>query len=193
MLARHLLGGGGAAVLYVTRADAERAREAEQARARLGKLDVFGLNCTEGKVEAEAGTVAALVDCIVQRAPSAVFVPAFEDLHPDHRRTHQLLAAALRRLGPGTSRNEIRVVCYEGLAPLGQVTSRADISECAERKWAALACFASQERLYRLVEVCQALNRYRALTSMRRAVRFAEAFQEYELQAYLEQERTQPS
>lgn len=188
-LARHLRSGGVASVMYITCNGSERSCEAQNALAAIGAIRTLRLGCVEGHVEPSNALVDLLCEHLAELKPTLVFVPAFEDIHPDHRTTHRLLGAALQRATALRWPIPPRVVCYEGFSPLAQVTSRADISDYAQLKWFALGCFATQERLYRLIETCQALNRYRALTGMRRAVRFAEAFQEFDVATYLQDER----
>ena len=172
-------------VLYLTCATHARRIEAQDALRELGPVTTVEFGLDEGTVVADSENVQRLSDFLDDRKPSAVFMPGTRDRHPDHQSSHVLLARALIQLGLRAARIPRRIYCYEGFSPLEEVNSLLDISMEAELKWKALGKFTSQEALYRIVEVCRSLNRYRALTTFRRAVRFVEAFHSFEPSRYV--------
>lgn len=173
-------------VAYVTRMDAARRSEAHVARACLGDFEVQELDLIEGDVREDDSSVSIVREYLARRAPAAVFVPAFVDPHPDHQATHRLLGRALSSLPSDCWPSHI--YCYEGFRPLHRPTHLLDITQVADRKWQALASFGSQDALYRIGEVTRTLNRYRGLTSFRRAIRFAEAFRCFPARGYCQRE-----
>lgn len=189
-LAAHTARRGTAAAVYLTAVGAARMREAERARACLGIEHAFELGLPEGSVPVDEPAARRLLDHLEAIRPEVICVPALEDLHPDHRSAQRLLALALRRIRDPWP---LSILSYEGFTPMSAANCWVDITATAEIKWRALACFESQERLYRLGDVCKSLNRYRGLTSMRRAVAFAEAFRSFTVTDYLGDKRLQPS
>jgi LmbE family N-acetylglucosaminyl deacetylase len=190
LLAAHTGRGGVAAAVYLTAVGAARMREAERARSWLGIDQAFELGLPEGNMAVGEPAARRLLDLLETIRPELICVPAFEDVHPDHRGAHRLLALALRLAGEVWP---LSILTYEGFTPVSTADCWVDITATAETKWRALACFESQERLYRLGDVCRSLNRYRGLTSMRRAVMFAEAFRSFTVTSYLGDKRLQSS
>jgi LmbE family N-acetylglucosaminyl deacetylase len=174
------------AVVHITCSSEERRSEARAAAAVLGVDDGRELGLPEGQVAAGPGEAQLLRAALEELKAETVLMPAFEDRHPDHRASHRLLAAALAELQREAPDHCPRVVAtYEGFSPISGADCWLDISGHAEDKWKALACFGSQDRLYRIGELSRTLNRFRGLSSFRRSVSYAEAFCRFDVPDYL--------
>ncbi|MEW6745895.1 MAG: PIG-L deacetylase family protein [Planctomycetota bacterium] len=118
-----------------------RAAEERDAARSCGVGDVEFLGFPEDRFtlpESAAPILERLVASLVARAPDAVFVPYFLEVHPQHRYTNHLLAAALERYG-GT----ITVYVYEVLSLVPPVFV-VDISRELERKKDIVRLYRSQ-------------------------------------------------
>lgn len=106
---------------------------------------------------------------IAEFAPDVVYVPWAGELHADHLALHLGVQRGLRAAG------------YRGLVLGYEVWSAMlpdvllDITAVAERKWQALATYATQLAYFDLVDPIRGLNRHRALIGVR-GPRYAEAF-----------------
>lgn len=169
------------AIVYLTCSSPERQREATEARHLLGVPDAYELGWIEGRVRADDASAAQLGQVLDAVEPERIFVPSAGDAHPDHRASIQVLARALER----ATRVPDEIFEYEGFRPHGSANAYLNISDVSSRKFEALACFASQERLYRISELVRHLNAYRARTTMRHHVAFAEAFRSMRVDDFL--------
>ncbi|WP_165373544.1 PIG-L deacetylase family protein [Sorangium cellulosum] len=178
--------GGKVAIAYLTCSSAERRREATEARHRLGAPDAYEMGWEEGHVRVDEASSAQLARLLEAINPARVFVPSADDVHRDHRASIQVLARALAT----ASRTPGEIFEYEGFRPHAEANAYLDISDVSSRKFKALACYATQERLYRLDELVRHLNAYRARTTMRRHVAFAEAFLAMSVDCFLARARS---
>lgn len=183
LLRRLSLNGSRVVVLYITMTSEERRVEARRARECLGITDDVEIGLCEGRLDVTDDAIERMANAIARCSPSTVLVPAMEDVHPDHKQANLLTGAALGLLGKDF---EPSIMTYEGFCPCAAANCWVDISSVAECKWEALACFASQEHLYRISSVTRALNQYRALVTFRRAVKYAEAYRRLAVGEYIE-------
>lgn len=98
-----------------------------------------------------------------------VYAPSVFEVNPDHRALGMASVEAVRRHG-----KEIRLALYEVGVPL-RPNLLLDISDLADRKMAAMACFVSQNKKQRYDLDIAALNRYRSY-SLPASVTAAEAY-----------------
>lgn len=87
-----------------------------------------------------------------------VYAPSVFEMHPDHRSLGMAAVEAIRRHGKG-----IKLALYEVGVPL-RPNLLLDISDLANRKMTAMACFVSQNERQRYDLHIAALNRYRTYT-----------------------------
>jgi predicted HAD superfamily hydrolase/LmbE family N-acetylglucosaminyl deacetylase len=99
-----------------------------------------------------------VLDAIANVGADIVYAPSVFEMHPDHRALGMAAVEAVRRYGRG-----IRLALYEVGMPL-RPNLLLDISNLAERKMAAMACFVSQNAKQRYDLDISALNRYRSYT-----------------------------
>ena len=82
--------------------------------------------------------VLRIVERIVSLGADLVYAPSPWEVHPDHRQTSLLAVEAVRRTG-----SLVRLAFYEVGTPL-RPNVLVDITDCVERKDAAMRCFKSQ-------------------------------------------------
>ncbi|HEX5761312.1 MAG TPA: bacillithiol biosynthesis deacetylase BshB1 [Thermoanaerobaculia bacterium] len=88
-------------ILHLTRGEAgtrgserERREEAEAAAAVLGATELAFLDCGDGAFRSGPAEEEALIAALRRLRPEVVLGPTPVDRHPDHRRAHELVAAA---------------------------------------------------------------------------------------------------
>lgn len=181
LLSCHSRLGGESTVLYLTRAEQRRWQEAVAARAQLAVAQIFELNLPEGEVLPTEDIRKTIKEILRKVKPTSILLPSPGDPHPDHRNAHFIFAEALS----AATGQDVEIVFYEGFTPLCNANAWLDITSVAQQKWAALACYESQQERYRIVEIAQHLNAFRAITTRRKHVEFAEAFRRLTVSEYL--------
>ncbi len=182
LLSLHAQIGGQATIAYLTAAEQHRRQEASAARSHLAVTRSVELNFSEGHVQVTDQTAQCVTELLGNLKPNTLMLPSRNDRHPDHRAANNIFFNALSR-----ARNGIKeILFYEGFTPICDANAWLDISEVAERKWTALTLYRSQQQRYRIVEIAQHLNAFRALTTMRKHVHYAEAFRRLTVSEYLE-------
>lgn len=121
-----------------------------------------GLVCSDLHVQ-------RLVQKIDDLGADLVYAPSPWEVHPDHRQAYLLAVAAVRVIGTKT-----RLALYEVGSAL-RPNVLLDISSHAEKKYAAMRCFASQLKQQNYLVHMKALNQYRTYT-LGTDVQMAEAF-----------------
>lgn len=99
-----------------------------------------------------------------------VYAPSIFEMHPDHRALGMAAVEAVRRHS-----GELRIALYEVGVPMLRPNTLLDISDIAQRKQEAMACFASQLLEQAYDEHIAALNRFRTYT-LGQQISAAEAF-----------------
>lgn len=113
--------------------------------------------------------IARILDCIEEFSADFVYAPSWWEIHPDHIALALAAAEAIRRC-----ERPIALAMYEVGVPLHPNTL-LDITDLADRKQAAIACFQSQLSKQPYDRHIAALNRYRTYT-LPQSVKSAEAF-----------------
>ncbi len=136
-----------------------RAAEAEAAAAVLGLSHRENLALPDaGLLPNDPDQVAAIVAALRRLRPELVVAPWSRERHPDHEAasalvTRAVFLAGLRRWSPGRPRDPgaldappftPRQVLYYPMRHLAEPTFIVDTTEAAERKLAAIRCYASQ-------------------------------------------------
>jgi LmbE family N-acetylglucosaminyl deacetylase/glycosyltransferase involved in cell wall biosynthesis len=169
-------------VVVVTSGDfGEHGRDGAAARENESRAaaDVLGVGSVSFWREPDRGvrfnerTVEAAREAISQSGADLVLAPSVYEIHPDHRSVAWIVIEAARRLVDRNRR--LRVALYEVGTPLHRVDVLVDISQWAQAKRAAAACFQSQLALQEYDEQTLALNRFRAYT-LGSEVNLAEAY-----------------
>lgn len=182
LLSCHSRLGGESTVLYLTRTEERRWQEAFAARSHLAVAQVFELNLPEGEVRPSEEISKTVKEILRKIQPTSILLPAPGDPHPDHRNAHRIFTEALS----SATGQDREIVFYEGFTPICNANAWLDITSVAHQKWAALACYESQQERYRIVEIAQHLNAFRAITTMRKHVEFAEAFRRLTVSEYIQ-------
>ncbi|MEK7778542.1 MAG: glycosyltransferase [Pseudomonadota bacterium] len=102
--------------------------------------------------------VQEILKTIQDNQADLVYAPSVFEMHPDHRVIGMAVVEAVRRIG-----KTVQIALYEVGIPL-HPNQLLDISDLAERKAAAMACFVSQNAKQRYDLHIAALNRYRTYT-----------------------------
>ena len=129
----------------------ERAREAEEAAKILCVRCRDNLGIPDADIEINAENKLKVVGAIRRYRPRLVLLPYWEDRHPDHAHTSQLVfegafLAGLSKLDPDTGQPKHRpeklvyYMCQYEFEPSFIV----DVTEQYERKMEAILCFKSQ-------------------------------------------------
>lgn len=129
----------------------ERAREAEEAAKILCVRCRDNLGIPDADIEINAENKLKVVGAIRRYRPRLVLLPYWEDRHPDHAHTSQLVfegafLAGLSKLDPDTGQPKHRpeklvyYMCQYEFEPSFIV----DVTEQHERKMEAILCFKSQ-------------------------------------------------
>lgn len=110
---------------------------------------------------------------ILEANADLVLAPSIQEIHPDHRACAWIVLEAVRRLSLNSK--AIRIAMYEVGTPLPRVNCLIDITEQAQHKDKAMACYKSQLALQAYDDHIRSLNRYRTYTLEPR-VKSAEAY-----------------
>ncbi len=126
-----------------------RRQEAERAAEALGAAELAFLDCGDGALRAGEAEEDALIEVLRRFRPELVLGPTPRDRHPDHARSHQLVAAScfyagLANRGPGgPPHRPAAVFSYMQHDPFDP-TFIVDVTAVWERKMEALAAYRSQ-------------------------------------------------
>jgi N-acetylglucosamine malate deacetylase 1 len=127
----------------------ERLAEAEAARKVLGAAWRSNLRIPDRSIGSDAAHARAIAALVRRARPRSVAIPYWQDRHPDHVASSQLLTeavfnAGLRRYEAGADAWKPEWVCYYFINDAAAPSFVIDVSEVYESKRAALACHASQ-------------------------------------------------
>ena len=127
----------------------ERQREADAAMRVLGAAWRENLGWPDGGIATTPELVRSAVDTIRAARPRTVAIPYWDDRHPDHVASSQVLRVAAFRSGLRryeTSHGPWRPewVCYYFINDGGAASFVVDVSAQYEKKREALACYRSQ-------------------------------------------------
>jgi len=148
-------GGRRVAILHLTRGEAgtrgtaaERQREAEQAAAALGAVELAFLDCGDGAFRHGPDEEDALIAELRRLRPELVLGPTPADRHADHGRAHRLVAdacfyAGLARRGAGNPHRPAAVFSYMQHDPFAP-SFVVDVTSAWQAKEKALDAYGSQ-------------------------------------------------
>ena len=142
-------------ILHLTRGERgtrgsaeERRAEAEQAASALGAVHLGWLDCGDGGLRTGPEEEDALIEVLRTLRPELVLGPTPHDRHPDHGRSHRLVAdacfyAGLSARGQGAPHRPAAVFSYMQHDPF-EPSFVVDVTAGWEDKLAALAVYRSQ-------------------------------------------------
>lgn len=149
---------------------AKRAAESLAASGLVGYTALGFLHYRDRELADSDGLVLDLIKTFNESNPDLIYVPSFDEMHPDHR---GLALATLRAVT--LSAREVSVAMYEVGRPLSRVTHLVDVSDVYNVKLEAMRCFKSQLGHQSYDRHIKALNIFRTYT-LPKEVLYAEAF-----------------
>ena len=150
-----------------------RIEEAKRAALILGIKEVFYLNIPDREVFQFPFPEDTIDDIFAKVSPSTLFLPAFQEIHPDHRAvTHKILLFLDKTAYP------VNLWFYE-INRHGEITHLIDISPVLTQKEGAIDCYGSQlsQLDYKAHAFC--LDKTRSVT-LGEASSYAEGFWVYQ-------------
>jgi len=133
-----------------TRGSAEtRAAEAQTATALLGAEERLNLRLPDGNLDASPEAKQRIVEAVRRFRPRTVFLPYWEDRHPDHAHASQLvydalfLSGLLRYPTGGPAHRPLQLLYYMGWVEFSP-TFVVDISSQFERKMESIFAYKTQ-------------------------------------------------
>lgn len=179
-IAKHRSNGHNVHVVYMTSGDAgsikiskkilgeTREKEAVEALCVLGVSGHTFLRLPDGYVSVDDDILKRFIELIRETKPNVVYIPHAHDAHRDHKRTHKIVAEAVRRAGDeafqeckGKPWSVGTVLCYEVWTPIQAVTYVEDVTKFMDKKLEAIRKHASQVAIVPYDDLVQGLNRYR--------------------------------
>jgi LmbE family N-acetylglucosaminyl deacetylase len=143
----------------------------KEALAALRVLDVSQytfFRLPDGYVSTDDNVLKRFIELIRETKPNVIYIPHEADAHRDHKRTHKIVAEAVRRAAyeafqecKGKPWSVGTVLCYEVWTPIQSVTYVEDISPFMKKKLEALQKHASQIAIVPYDDLVAGLNRYR--------------------------------
>jgi bacillithiol biosynthesis deacetylase BshB1 len=126
-----------------------RRREADAAARVLGAAWRENLGWPDGKIVNTPDLARSAVDCLRRHRPRAIAVPYWQDRHPDHVGSSEVLTTAtflsgLRRYDTGQDPWRPEWVCYYFINDGAAASFVVDVSAYYEKKREALRCYRSQ-------------------------------------------------
>jgi len=143
-------------ILHLTRGERgtrgtpeERQREAERAAEALGAAELAFLDCGDGALRHGEAEEDALIEVLRRFRPELVLGPTPSDRHPDHGRSHRLVAdacfyAGLTNRGPGGPPHRPAAVFSYMQHDTFEPSLVVDVTAVWEKKIASLAAYGSQ-------------------------------------------------
>ncbi|MBF0574145.1 MAG: PIG-L family deacetylase, partial [Desulfamplus sp.] len=146
-----------------------RKEEAKAASEILGCNGIFYLNLPDREVSFSLFPDRTLDDIFKLVKPSTIFLPSFQEIHPDHRATTQKVLNFIEQ-----RKRDFELWFYE-INRQGEINRLIDISSILDLKESAIECYESQlEQLdYKLHALC--LNCMRSIT-LGDKINYAEGF-----------------
>ncbi|MDD1766040.1 MAG: PIG-L family deacetylase [Methanomassiliicoccales archaeon] len=155
-----------------------RKKEAVNGLRVLGCTDTVFLDNPDLGLRCDGKTVKTLESIFRDYEPKAVFLPPFEDFHPDHVTTSRLAARVLRDYS-----NDIECYFYEVMAPIIPNTL-VDITEVMDLKTRAMRQHKSQIDVVDYAEKIKGLNSYRSIFTEKH-IKYCEAFHRCSREAFI--------
>lgn len=193
-ICKHVSKGNAVGVVYMTSGEnggkapvpAEtasiREAEARKAAAYLGISQVHFLKNPDGFLNYTKENIVQIAALLREFKPTLIYMPHKNDLHRDHRVTHDLVADACKVAGnPKMRTSGLRpwrietALCYEISTPMEEIGYVEDISDYIAAKSRALRFHASQLANIDYLEAVRSLNRFRGVITGKGA--YCECFQ----------------
>lgn len=127
----------------------ERAKEAESAGKILNVICRENLGIPDANIQINEENKYKIVTAIRRYKPRIIFLPYWEDRHPDHVHTSQLVSesaflAGLSKYNPGLARHRTQKLIYYMCHYEFKPSFIVDITEQNDRKMQAIQCYESQ-------------------------------------------------
>lgn len=156
-----------------------RRKEAEEALRVVGCSDFVFLGNMDLGLRCDQGNIDGLRSILTDFRPSALFLPSFEDLHPDHVTTNRLAARVLKDY-----EDEVECFSYEVMAPV-RPNVFVDITDVVGLKIEAIRQHRSQNEVVDYAEKIIGLNSFRSI-HVDRSIKYCEAFNRCSRQDFID-------
>lgn len=148
-----------------------RLNEFEKAMGTLGCDNKFCMGFQDGSLESSKDAFRdGLSEFIFNYNPDIIFSPYIFDINSDHVVTSLILADCIE------NHQNVIIAMYEIWTPMLYPNYYLNISQVFDRKLAAIRCYESQEKYYKIIDKAMYLNMLRSRLSMRRNIEYIEAF-----------------
>ncbi len=157
-------------VVFATRGDMGgdpdiRTKEADAAAGCLGIKKIFHLNLGDRKVFEEIFPENTLLDILNNVKPVCLFLPSFQEIHPDHRALTCKVLSLLDKKSDYLGKNHCALgLWFYEINRQGEVNRIIDISSVFEIKMEAVDCYISQFELLDYKSHCRCLDYARSVT-----------------------------
>jgi LmbE family N-acetylglucosaminyl deacetylase len=155
-----------------------RRKEAKGALRVLGCSDFVFLENIDLGLRCDQNNIDKLRSILDDFKPKALFIPSFEDFHPDHVTTNRLAARVLNDY-----ENEIDCYSYEVMAPV-RPNVFVDITEFMDLKIKAMRQHKTQIDVVDYAEKIIGLNSYRSIFAEKH-IKYCEAFHKCSRQDFI--------
>ena len=155
----------------------------DEAKAAAVILNVAGIDFwrePDGSFQASETNIARLVNTIEQFKTDVIYVPHYNEEHPDHKAAALLIKHSLITLNSTTEKPVVYM--YEVWTPIQKIDYVEDISSYVEIKRKAIQAHKSQCEVMNFEEAILGLNRYRGEMHSWPGGNFAEVFVKMELE-----------
>lgn len=157
-----------------------RIKEFERATEIIKFDKVFTLSYPDGKLGEHRSQAKERVEQIIHETnPDLIFTPYFLDMNKDHISTNLIIKDA-------SACFNTNIAMYEIWTPILYPDCYMNVSDTFDKKLAAIECYKTQEAYYHIKDKSVILNSLRAKLSMRRNIKFMEAFQVFAMQDYIQ-------
>lgn len=157
-----------------------RANEFAKATEIIGFDEILTLSYPDGELLEHCSLAKVRMKKIIdETSPDLIFTPYFLDLNKDHISTNLIIKDAI-------ADDDTYIAMYEIWTPILYPDCYINISDTFDKKLAAIECYQSQEAYYRIKDKSVTLNSLRANLSMKRNIKFTEAFQLFSTQDYIQ-------
>ena len=156
-----------------------RKQESIKTNKLLGIDDVHYLGLEDGTLQDWRGAKDKLKSILDKVSPDLVYLPVYNDLHPDHRKTNYLFKSAVNK------EVNCNVCVYEVWTPVNP-NVLVNITQQIEQKIKAIKLCESQLSKINYDNIILGLNSYRACLIPFPGMKYAEAFWMIDCQEYLQ-------
>lgn len=151
-----------------------RRQEAQTVCGLLGVNDYYFWDLPDRELQVNQFLISKTADIINEIKPQTIFIPMQTELHPDHRKTAELVWSCLKQ-----SNNFFgQVFAYE-ICSQGRINQLIDISAVVDRKRLAMSAYVSQQSINNYTQIVQSINIARTYT-LPNTVLAAEGFWRYD-------------